>query len=200
MDTYGSPKPPTAAEDMADLAKISYEYTPSPKVQEALKHALAKVQSLVSSATEEKSTVELNSSDKSKDTTAPAAVDFKFQRKPVVAIVGRPNVGKSTLFNRLIRQSKSLITDIAGTTRCHPFLASIRQSVLITHCRDRKYGVCEWRNFPMLLIDTGGMFGEGADLYENIHEQAGLAVAEADFILCLMGTLLLGVKLMPGDY
>lgn len=54
--------------------------------------------------------------------------------------------------------------------------------------RDRKYGVCEWRKFPLLLIDTGGMLGDGDELYEDIHEQAALAVQEADYIVCLMGT------------
>jgi GTP-binding protein len=88
-------------------------------------------------------------------------------RKPLVAIVGRPNVGKSTLFNRLLGFSKSIITETAGTTR------------------DRKYGICEWDEYAMLMVDTGGMLGDSGDLSENIHRQALLAIEEADFIVFL---------------
>lgn len=88
------------------------------------------------------------------------------QRKPLIAIVGRPNVGKSTLFNRLIRKSKSLITNTAGTTR------------------DRKYGFSSWEDYEMMFVDTGGMLGDDP-WSESITEQAEVAISEADFIIML---------------
>eukprot|EP01091_Cochliopodium_minus_P014071 TRINITY_DN4702_c0_g1_i1.p1 TRINITY_DN4702_c0_g1~~TRINITY_DN4702_c0_g1_i1.p1 ORF type:complete len:276 (+),score=67.22 TRINITY_DN4702_c0_g1_i1:232-1059(+) len=63
-------------------------------------------------------------------------------KKPVIAIVGKPNVGKSSLFNSIIRENKSLITDIPGTTR------------------DRIYGNFEWRGHHYVLVDTGGMMND----------------------------------------
>jgi GTP-binding protein len=89
------------------------------------------------------------------------------QRKPLVAIVGRPNVGKSTLFNRLIKKSKSLITNTAGTTR------------------DRKYGGVEWEDYELMFVDTGGMLGEGDEWAESITDQALVAIEEADLIVML---------------
>lgn len=88
------------------------------------------------------------------------------QRKALIAIVGRPNVGKSTLFNRLIRKSKSLITTTAGTTR------------------DRKYGVTKWEDYEMMFVDTGGMLGDDP-WSESITEQAEVAISEADLIVML---------------
>lgn len=88
-------------------------------------------------------------------------------RKPLVAIVGRPNVGKSTLFNRLIRKSRSLITNTAGTTR------------------DRKYGFTMWEDYELMFVDTGGMLGEGDPWAESITEQALLAIEESDVIVML---------------
>lgn len=89
-------------------------------------------------------------------------------RKPLVAIVGRPNVGKSTLFNRLVGQSKALITDTPGTTR------------------DRVYGVCEWHDWQFIVADTGGMFGDSDPWSHDIHAQALAAISEADVIIYML--------------
>ncbi|MFR7479376.1 MAG: GTPase, partial [Acutalibacteraceae bacterium] len=59
--------------------------------------------------------------------------------KPVVAVVGRPNVGKSTLFNKLIGERRAIVNDTPGVTR------------------DRIFGTCEWRNRTFSLVDTGGI-------------------------------------------
>jgi GTP-binding protein len=85
---------------------------------------------------------------------------------PVVAIVGRPNVGKSTLFNRLIGERVAIISDVSGTTR------------------DRVYGTSEWAGRTFTVVDTGGLELEpGTDIEERVQEQARVAVEEADLIL-----------------
>jgi GTP-binding protein len=90
-------------------------------------------------------------------------------RKPVLAIVGRPNVGKSTLFNRLIGQRVAIVEDTPGVTR------------------DRLYGEGEWLGQPFVVIDTGGiLFGEGDPLVEQVRVQAQVAMHEADCILFLV--------------
>ena len=87
---------------------------------------------------------------------------------PVVALVGRPNVGKSTLFNRLTRSRDALVADYPGLTR------------------DRQYGQAEVEEHPFIVIDTGGINGdeEGIDL--KMAEQSLMAVEEADAILFLV--------------
>src|SRR5215213_4053529 len=86
--------------------------------------------------------------------------------KPTVAIVGRPNVGKSTLFNRLTGQRKAIVEDIPGTTR------------------DRIYGDVEWAGKTFRVIDTGGLELEPAtDMMSAVVNQVGVAVDEADMIL-----------------
>ena len=87
----------------------------------------------------------------------------------IVAIVGRPNVGKSTLFNRLV-ESRAAITDpTAGTTR------------------DRHYGHAEWSGVPFSVIDTGGYVSNSDDIFESeIRKQVALAVEESDSILFLV--------------
>ncbi len=86
--------------------------------------------------------------------------------KPLVAIVGRPNVGKSTLFNRLIKRRIALVEDVPGVTR------------------DRHYADAEWGDRTFTLIDTGGFVpGEKDTLLQQVREQAQLAVEECDAIL-----------------
>ncbi len=84
----------------------------------------------------------------------------------MVAIVGRPNVGKSTLFNRIVGQRRAIVEDRARTTR------------------DRLYGVAEWNDRRFVIIDTGGMEVEPADaIEERVQDQARLAIEEADVIV-----------------
>jgi GTP-binding protein len=86
--------------------------------------------------------------------------------KPIVAIVGRPNVGKSTLFNRLVGARKAIVEDIAGVTR------------------DRLYDVSDWVGREFIVIDTGGIrFDEGDIFTREIKWQAELAIEEADVLL-----------------
>lgn len=89
--------------------------------------------------------------------------------KPLVAIVGRPNVGKSTLFNRLIGERMAIVEDLPGTTR------------------DRIYGDAEWNGRTFTLVDTGGLeLGGGGDFSNLITAQAQLAIEEADVIVLLV--------------
>ena len=90
------------------------------------------------------------------------------RRSPVLAIVGRPNVGKSTLFNKLLGERKAIVGDSPGVTR------------------DRNYGEAEWAGRKFQLIDTGGLNidAEGG-LEESVQKQSRLALREADVILFL---------------
>lgn len=91
--------------------------------------------------------------------------------KPLVAIVGRPNVGKSTLFNRLVGHRLAIVEDLPGTTR------------------DRLYADAEWNGRIFLLVDTGGLELEsGEDITTRITSQAQLAIEEADVIVLLVDT------------
>ncbi|MBR7181449.1 MAG: ribosome biogenesis GTPase Der [Clostridia bacterium] len=88
--------------------------------------------------------------------------------KPVVAIVGRPNVGKSTLFNKLIGERRSIVEDVPGVTR------------------DRIYGETEWRGRKLTLIDTGGIEPKTDDIIlSQMKFQAEIAVESADVIVFL---------------
>jgi small GTP-binding protein domain/GTP-binding conserved hypothetical protein len=83
-----------------------------------------------------------------------------------VAIVGRPNVGKSSLFNRLIGERKAIVDDISGVTR------------------DRQYGECEWNGQSFYVIDTGGYVANSDDVFEReIRKQVDIALEEAQVIL-----------------
>ncbi len=84
----------------------------------------------------------------------------------LVAIVGRPNVGKSTLFNRLTQTRAAIVNDTSGTTR------------------DRQYGKMEWNGMEMSVVDTGGWVVNSEDIFEEeINKQVQLAIEEADVIL-----------------
>lgn len=95
--------------------------------------------------------------------TAPALI-----REPLVAIIGRVNVGKSTLFNRLTQSSQALVADVSGVTR------------------DRHFGRVTWGEHPFLLVDTGGLVGGEDELGPLVRRQAEAAVAEADVILLVV--------------
>lgn len=107
--------------------------------------------------------------------------------KPILAIVGRPNVGKSTLFNRLVGERLAIVTDIAGTTR------------------DRLYADADFAGREFTVVDTGGIVGERdvassndtAQFFALARDQAELAIAEADAILFLTDV---EAGVMPGDY
>ena len=99
---------------------------------------------------------------------------------PVVAIVGRPNVGKSTLFNRLVGQRVAIVEDIPGTTR------------------DRVYGIGEWNGRRFTLVDTGGLELEpGSDLESRVQDQARVAIEEAELVLFVVDA---AIGLAPLDH
>ena len=85
---------------------------------------------------------------------------------PVVAIVGRPNVGKSTLFNRMVGERAAIVEDTAGTTR------------------DRVYGEADWNGRRFMMVDTGGLeLAPGSTIEERVQDQAQVAIEEADVVL-----------------
>jgi GTPase len=89
-----------------------------------------------------------------------------------VAIAGRPNVGKSTLFNRLLEQRKAIVDDVSGVTR------------------DRQYGVADWNGKNFNVIDTGGFVPESEDIFEQeIKKQVLIAVEEANAIIFMTDTV-----------
>jgi GTP-binding protein len=86
-----------------------------------------------------------------------------------IAIVGRPNVGKSTFFNRLLEQRKAIVDDVSGVTR------------------DRQYGISEWCGKTFNVIDTGGFVPDSADIFETeIRKQVKIAIDEADAIVFMV--------------
>jgi len=90
-----------------------------------------------------------------------------------IAIVGRPNVGKSTLFNRLIGERQAIVDNISGVTR------------------DRQYGESEWNGKSFNVIDTGGFVPHSADVFEKaIREQVQIAIDEASLILFMVDVTL----------
>ena len=87
---------------------------------------------------------------------------------PVIALVGRPNVGKSTLFNRLTRTRDALVGDLSGLTR------------------DRQYGEVKWQGRSYIIVDTGGISCNDHVMDEKMAEQSLLAIEEADIVLFLV--------------
>jgi GTPase len=87
---------------------------------------------------------------------------------PVVALVGRPNVGKSTLFNVMTRTRDALVADMPGVTR------------------DRHYGVCRLADAPFVVVDTGGLIENAEGLDSHTVRQAGFAIDEADVVLLIV--------------
>ncbi|NQZ13107.1 MAG: 50S ribosome-binding GTPase, partial [Algicola sp.] len=87
---------------------------------------------------------------------------------PVVALVGRPNVGKSTLFNRLTRTRDALVADFPGLTR------------------DRKYGRASYEEYDFIVVDTGGINGSETGIEVGMAEQSLLAIEEADVVMFLV--------------
>jgi len=89
--------------------------------------------------------------------------------KPIVAVVGRPNVGKSTFFNKVLGKRVSIVEDTPGVTR------------------DRIYGEAEWRGIPFIMIDTGGIEPDSEDIIlSQMREQAEIAIETADVTLFLV--------------
>ncbi len=87
----------------------------------------------------------------------------------LVAIVGRPNVGKSTLFNRLVGMRQAIVDETAGVTR------------------DRHYGKCEWCGNEFSVVDTGGWTSNSDDVFESeIRKQVSIAIEESDLVLFLV--------------
>ena len=97
---------------------------------------------------------------------------------PVIALVGRPNVGKSTLFNRLTKTRDALVADFAGLTR------------------DRKYGEARYDERRFVVIDTGGLSGEEEGIDVAMAEQSRLAIEEADLVIFMVDCR---AGLMPAD-
>jgi GTP-binding protein len=87
---------------------------------------------------------------------------------PVIALVGRPNVGKSTLFNRLTKSRDAIVADVAGLTR------------------DRQYGEAVWQGKPYIVVDTGGITGDEQGLDLMMAGQSLQAIEEADAVLFLV--------------
>jgi GTP-binding protein len=98
---------------------------------------------------------------------------------PIVAVVGRPNVGKSTLFNRMVGHRAAIVEDRARTTR------------------DRIYGEAEWNGRRFIAVDTGGLeIKPGDPIEEKVQEQARIAIAEADVIVLVVDSI---AGLTPAD-
>ena len=105
------------------------------------------------------------------DNAADESIDVEDSRTSselVIALVGRPNVGKSTLFNVLTKSRDALVADYPGLTR------------------DRKYGRFQYRSTGFIVIDTGGLSGESEELDSHMEKQTRLAVEESDIILFLV--------------
>ena len=98
--------------------------------------------------------------------------------KPTVVLVGRPNVGKSTLFNRIAGGRKAIVDDRPGVTR------------------DRNFAKAEWSGHPFWLVDTGGWSTDPDELHSGVREQIQIAISQSDVIVLVVDTQS-GVH--PGD-
>jgi GTP-binding protein len=101
---------------------------------------------------------------------SPSTLPIEFSAPlPTVAIIGRPNVGKSTLFNRILGRKTAIVDDVPGVTR------------------DRNYAEANYRNRPFRLVDTGGLEPSASEgMMALIKRQSELAIAEADVLVLLM--------------
>lgn len=110
------------------------------------------------------------------DSSSPATA----RPQPIVAVVGRPNVGKSSLFNRILARRQAIVSEVAGTTR------------------DRLLAEAVWEDYPFILVDTGGLEAapEG-HIRERVQEQADMAMAAADVIVFVADA---AAGLTPTDY
>src|SRR6187549_2512389 len=101
---------------------------------------------------------------------SPSTLPLEFSAPlPTVAIIGRPNVGKSTLFNRILGKKTAIVDDVPGVTR------------------DRNYADATYRNRPCRLVDTGGLEPSASEgMMALIKRQSELAIAEADILILLM--------------
>jgi GTP-binding protein len=116
---------------------------------------------------------------RARPTSRGRAPDLPTEGLPVVAIVGRPNVGKSTLFNRLVGERVAIVEDRARTTR------------------DRLYDVAEWNGRRFLVVDTGGLeVRPGDEIEARVQDQARLAIGEADVIVLVVDAM---AGLTPAD-
>jgi GTP-binding protein len=105
-------------------------------------------------------------------TFASKFIEYKYIMGNLAAIVGRPNVGKSTLFNRLTESRQAIVDETSGTTR------------------DRQYGKVEWGGQEFSLVDTGGWVVNSEDVFESeINKQVSIAIEEADVILFMVDVM-----------
>src|ERR1044072_8002235 len=102
--------------------------------------------------------------------SSPSPLPLEFSSPlPTVAIIGRPNVGKSTLFNRILGKRTAIVDDVPGVTR------------------DRNYAEANYRNRPFRLVDTGGLEPSASEgMLALIKRQSEVAIAEADILVLLM--------------
>ncbi|MBH0190515.1 MAG: GTP-binding protein, partial [Nitrospira sp.] len=101
--------------------------------------------------------------------TSPSALSTHSSALPLVALIGRPNVGKSTLFNKILGSRTAIVDDVPGVTR------------------DRNYADAAYRNRKFRLVDTGGLDPSASDgMPALIRRQSELAIAEADILILLL--------------
>ena len=172
----------TPIEDLRDVAERVLEIAGTPKV--AARAAELAQEALAGAATPAGRTTSLPKFVHTEGATQTArrrltlVASSSLAGLPVVAVVGRPNVGKSTLFNRIVGTRQAIVEDRARTTR------------------DRMYGDSDWNGRRFVIVDTGGLEVDPADPIElKVQEQARLAIREADVIVFLVDAV---TGLTPG--